>query len=185
MRAARAAACALLASAALAALAGCGGDDPAPSPDPEPPAPGSGLFVGTGPGGIGATLDLEGDDPVAEMVLDALHEPGATRGEDPVVGIASVVNDGTRPLPAPSFVAVLEDGGAAPLQPAGLLVSARLPAAAAIRAREALGPTPRTVPAGGARTMYVVLRGAAAGDVASVRMVVVPGEPITMRARRR
>ncbi|MGD9571046.1 MAG: hypothetical protein AB7V62_04070 [Thermoleophilia bacterium] len=183
MRAARAAACALLAAAALAA-AGCGGGgDPAPAPDPEPPPEGPGLFVGTGPGGIGATLDLEGSDAVSEAVAEALRP--ADGGAAPVVGIASVVNDGPRAFPAPSFVGLLENGGAAPLLPAAEEVAERLPAEAARRAEAALGAAPLTVPAGGARTMYVVLRGVEPGEVVSARMVVVPGSPITMSARRR
>jgi hypothetical protein len=48
-----------------------------------------------------------------------------------------------------------------------------------------LAAVPRRIPAGGAGTVYVVLRGAAVEDVSSVVMVAVPGAPVTLTPRRR
>ena len=176
---------AALAVAALVLVAGCsdGGGSTPPAPPPPPPE-GTGFFVGEGPDGIGATLDLEGSDPVTGAVDAALGARGGRPGDGPVVGVASVVNDGARAVAAPAFIATFAGGGAVPLEDAATAV-ARGDGPAARRALARLGPTPRSVPAGGAVTMYVVLRGAPAREVEAVRMVVEPGRPVTLEARPR
>ena len=100
-------------------------------------------------------------------------------------GIASVVNEGPESVPAPRFVAVLaDDGGAVPVPRAeDVLRASEGPAAR--RALRRLAALPARVPAKGAATYYVVLDGVRVAEVDSVRMVVVPGEPITLAARRR
>ena len=177
------------AAAAIAlalALGGCGGgDDPAPPEERPPDPPGTGYFVGTGASGLGATLDLQGRDAVTAAVATALRVPPAAAATAPVVGIASVVNEGPRPLPAPLFAARFAGGGALPLWDAARAVEDGRGGPAARRALRLLGTTPRTVPAGGAVTMYVVLRGAPSGQVESVRMTAPPGPPVTLRARPR
>lgn len=175
---------AALAGACLLLAGGCAGGDDRPAREPGPlPAEGSGYFVGEGPRGIGATVDLQGEDAITAAVAAALAagDP-AVRGA--TVGVASVVNDGPRPLPAPAFVATFEGGGAAPLQDAASVL-ARAGGPAARRALALLGPPPRAVRAGGAVTMYVVLRGASAAEVEAVGMTTVPGTRVTMPARRR
>lgn len=184
MSAARRAA-AVAVCAALLALHGCGGGGSAPPPeDPPPTRPGSAYFVGTGADGVGATLDLEGQDPVTEAVDAALRARDGVAGEGPVVGVASVVNEGARVLPAPTFIAQFEGGGALALESAAAVV-AEADGPAARRALRLLGRPPVVVPAGGADTLYVVLRGAAPGEVDSVRMVVRPGEIVMLQARSR
>ncbi len=163
---------ALAAAAAVAALAaGCGGGSRAP--EPEPPAPpeamGSGYFVGTAPNGVGATLDLLGADPVVEALDTALLPTTAVGEPGPAVGIASVVNDSTRPAPAPRFTAVLDTGALVPLTPAAEALGGRSDAAAR-RAARVLPPTRPILEGGGSAVDYVVLRGAVPGRVAEVRM---------------
>jgi hypothetical protein len=182
MRAATAAIAVALALGA-AGCSGAAGTYTAPAPGPPPPE-GTGFFVGEGPDGVGATLDLQGRDAVTAAIDAALRARSGAPGDGPVVGVASVVNDGPRPVRAPSFIATFAGGGAVPLEPAAEAVS-RGAGPAAAGALALLGPEVRTVPAGGAATMYVVLRGAAPGEVQSVRMVVVPGRPVGMESRSR
>jgi hypothetical protein len=140
--------------------------------------------VGTGPDRLGASLDLLADDPVTRALSAALAgEPGDPR-PTPVVGIASVVNGGEVAAPTPRFTAVLFSGGAAPLATAREALAGRDDPPAR-RAAALLPPQRATVPAGGSAILYVVLRGAGARDVASARMVAVPGEPIALEARPR
>jgi len=167
------------------AVAGCSsGDAPPPPPDPTPPAPGSAYFVGTASDGLGATLDLEGQDPVTEAIDAALRARDGRVGAGPVVGVASVVNESPTPVAPPAFIAEFENGGAVPLLPAARVV-AEGGGPAARQALAMIGTPVLVVPAGGADTLYVVLRGAPPGDVATVRMVVAPGSIVTMEARRR
>jgi hypothetical protein len=56
---------------------------------------------------------------------------------------------------------------------------------AARRALRRLSALPARVPAAGAATVYVVLEGVRVAAVDSVRLVVTPGAPITLAARRR
>ncbi|WP_217920970.1 hypothetical protein [Miltoncostaea oceani] len=171
--------------AALLALHGCGDDGPPPPPEHPPPArPGSAYFVGTGEDGVGATLDLEGQDPVTEAVDAALRARDGAVGEGPVVGVASVVNEGPGVVPAPTFIAQFEGGGALALEDARAVV-AESGGPAARRALRLLGRPSVLVPAGGADTIYVVLRGAAPGEVDAVRMVVGPGRIVMLQARPR
>ena len=173
-----------LAAAALAA--GCGGGSP--SPAPQPPAPpealGSGYFVGTGPDGVGATVDLRAADATVRALEAALRQ-GAPPGEPPpAVGIASVVNDSRRAAPAPRFIAVLDSGELLPLRPAADALGTRTDPLARRAAR--LMPAPRSVLPGGASAVeYVVLRGVVPGRVAEVRMTTGTGTPARLAPRPR
>jgi hypothetical protein len=179
----RAAARVLLALACAALLAGCSGDgDPDPAPAEPAAERGTGYFVGRSPEGLGAAVDLRGNDPASRAIAAALTDPRSP--EVPVIVIASLVNDGARPVPTPSFVAVLFSGGAAPLEPAGEVLAGRRDAEAA-RAAALLEPDRALVPAGGSAVLHLVLRGAGALEVESVRMVLVPGQPIALAARSR
>jgi hypothetical protein len=173
--------------AALVLVAGCGGGR-AGETQPRAPAPrptdGTGYFVGTGPGGLGAAVDLLGDDPAARAVAAALAPARDPGGLERVVAIASVVNDGADPAPVPRIVAELSGGGAAPLVPAREALRG-VGGAAARRAARLLPPERRRVPAGGALTMHLVMSGANPREVTAMRMVVVPGEPIALRPQRR
>jgi hypothetical protein len=176
-------AAALALAIAAAAAAGCTGSADRTTPPPPPPPPdGTGYFVGSGPHGIGASLDLMAEDPITRAVERALASLGQDRGAD--VGVASVVDDGPTPVPAPRFVAGFDDGGAVPLEPAIDAVTSGRTRAARI-ARRMLAAAPRRVPAGGAGTFYVILRGAPVDEVTSVVMVAVPGVPVTLTPRRR
>lgn len=165
---------------AILALAGCSARGPAPARPPAPPEPrGTGYFVGTGPDGVGASLDLFADDPVVREIDAALAARGGPRADRPAVGVASIVNDGRFGILAPRFIADLSTGGALPLRSAAdALAGATGPAAR-------LGDAPRRVPGGGAATAYVVLEGAAPEAVGSVRMVLARGGSVTLSARRR
>lgn len=177
------------AAAALAAallVAGCSsaGAPAPPRTSPEPAPSGTGYFVGTGPGGVGASLDLRGRDPVVDMIDAALRVNADPRLEIPAVGIASVVNEGPAGIPAPRFVAELADGTAVPLpRAADVLRASGGPLARRALAR--LRRVPARVRAEGAATFYVVLRGPTPAEVAGARMVVVRGQPISLAARRR
>lgn len=176
---------AVAAIALAAALAGCSGDGGAVDTAPPPPPTGTGYFVGTGPDGVGATLDMHGSDPVATAIDDALVGRGGAAGAVPAVGIASVVNEGAQSVPAPRFVAVLADGhGAIPIPRAEDALRAD-EGPAARRALARLAALPARVPAQGAATFYVILQDVDVAEVGSVRMVVERGEPITLQARRR
>lgn len=180
MRAAAAAAAALLVALALA---GCGGDGGRAETAPPPPPSGTGFFVGS-QGGIGATLDMGGNDPVSRAVTRALLAEAGDEGPVPVVGIASVVNETSSGFDAPRFVAILQSGRGVILQPARLaLRGARGPAARL--ARERLAAVPARVPSEGAGTAYVVLHDASVDEVASVVMAAGPEPAITLAARRR
>ena len=178
MRAAAAAIAAL-----LLALAGCGDGPPPPQTAPPPPASGTGYFVGSGDG-IGATLDMLGDDPVSRSVERALVAEVGPTGDLPDVGIASIVNETSSGFDAPGFVAILEGGRAVILTPAlEALRGARGPAARQARAR--LRTVPSRVPSMGAGVAYLVLRGADADQISSVTMAAGPEPSITLAARRR
>jgi hypothetical protein len=177
----RAAAAAL--AALLLALAGCGEGTAPPETAPPPPASGTGYFVGSSEG-IGATLDLLGDDPVSRSVERALVAEVGPTGDLPDVGIASIVNETPSGFDAPRFVAILESGRAVILTPAReALRGARGPAARLARAR--LRQVPSRIPSEGAGVAYLVLRGASADEVASVSMAAGPEPSITLAARRR
>lgn len=172
-------------AAVVLALAGCSSAG-APGPqraEPEPAPTGTGYFVGTGPRGVGASLDLFGEDPISRAIDAALRERDGGRTESSV-GIASIVNEGTLGIAAPRFVAELAGGGAIPLRSAAGVLRA-IDGPSGRRAIERLRAVPTRVPAGGAATTYVVLEGAAPAAVESVRMVVVGGTPIALAARRR
>jgi hypothetical protein len=163
--------------------AGCGGSGGTPDTAPAPPPSGTGYFVGS-QGGIGASLDLLGEDPVSRAVDRALLAEGGPGGTLPEVGIASIVNETPAGFAQPRLVAILESGRAVILTPAAqALRGAHGPAARA--ARERLRVVPRRVPGEGAAVAYVVLRGASADEVASVLMAAGPEQPITLAARRR
>lgn len=177
-----------LLTGALAALALSGaGCSPSVEPsrgEAEPAPSGTAWFVGAGADGIGASLDLLADDPVVRLVDAALAARGAERGGEPSVGVVSIVNDGRLGTPMPRFIADLSTGGAVPLRdPADVLRAGDGPEARRALAR--LSALPRRVPAEGAATAYVVLDAAPSAEVASVRMVVARGDPITLAARRR
>ncbi len=177
-------AAAALAAALLASGCSSAGTSEPPRTSPEPPPSGTGYFVGTGPDGVGASLDLLGEDPVVRMIDAALRVNADPRLEIPAVGVASVVNEGAVGIPAPRFVAELGDGTAVPLpRAADVLRPSDGPLARRALAR--LRSVPVRVRAEGAATFYVVLRGPAPAEVASARMVVVRGQPITLAARRR
>jgi hypothetical protein len=163
-------------------LAGCGGDGPAETAPPPPPS-GTGYFVGSAEG-IGASLDLLGDDPVARTVRRALLAEAGPGEAPPAVGIASIVNDTSTGFDAPRFIAILESGRAVILEPA--LTALRGAAGPAAReARLLLRDVPSRVPSRGAGVAYLVMRGAPADQVASVRMAAGPQPSITLAARRR
>ena len=182
----RAIATALAVAAMAAAVAGCSGSGDGPvATAPEPAPTGTGYFVGGGADGVGASLDLHGSDPVSVAIDDALIGRDGTPGSVPAVGIASVVNEGAESVPGPHFVAVLADGhGAIPI-PAAEDVLRPGDGPAARRALRLLARLPARVPAEGAATYYVILDEVAPAEVGSVRMVVTPGSPITLQARRR
>ena len=134
----RPAAAAAAVAAALALAAGCGGGGaPAPPPPDQQEEAGSGYFVGTAPGGLGATVDLLGTDPAAGALGAALAVETAPGEPSPSVGIASVVNDSSRLAAMPGFVAVLASG--------------RRPARPGRRGRPAGGGPAATGPLGAAR----------------------------------
>jgi hypothetical protein len=170
-------------AALLLAFAGCGEGTPPPETASPPPASGTGYFVGSSEG-IGATLDLLGDDPVSRSVERALVAEVGPTGDIPDVGVASIVNETPSGFDAPRFVAILESGRAVILTPAmEALRGARGPAARLARAR--LREVPSRVPSEGAGVAYLVLRGASADEVASVSMAAGPQPSITLAARRR
>jgi hypothetical protein len=170
--------------AAIAAGCSSGSVPGPPRTEPEPAPAGTGYFVGTGPEGLGASLDLLGDDPVVRVVDAALAARDGRPGEVASVGIVSVVNQGRSPIAMPRFVADLAAGGAVPLRRAAdVLRPGEGPAARRALAR--LRTVPVRVPAGGAATAYVVLGATPPAEVASVRMVVVRGQPVTLTAHRR
>lgn len=175
------------AAAALALAAACGGGDADPAPAPPPPAPealGSGYFVGTAPGGLGATVDLRGSDPASRALEAALLRDTPPSGPPPAVGIASVVNRAGRPVRAPTFTALLSSGGLVPLSPAASALAGRRDAVA--RRAAALLPAERTrLRAGASAVMYVVLEGALPGEVAEVRMASGPEAPVALDPRPR
>lgn len=176
---------ALAALAAGLALAGCSAGGPGPARPPAAPVPtGTGYFVGTGANGLGASVDLFGDDPVTRAVDAALEERGGPAADRPAVGIVSVVNEGPTGIGIPRFVAVLSAGGAVTMRPASEVL-ADAPGAAARRARARLASSGRRVPADGAATAYVVLEDVAPAAVGSVRMEPARGAPVTLSARRR
>ncbi|MGE0028776.1 MAG: hypothetical protein AB7O78_11290 [Thermoleophilia bacterium] len=178
----RAAAAAVLA-ALLLALASCGEGSPPTATAPPPPPSGTGYFVGS-QDGIGATLDLLGDDPVSRSVERALMAEVGPTGDVPDVGIASIVNETPSGFDAPRFVAILESGRAVILTPAReALRGAQGPAARLARAR--LRTVPSRIPSEGAGTAYVVLRDANPDQVAKVVMAAGPQPAITLAARRR
>jgi len=177
-----------LAAAAVgfALLAGCGGGGPAPdatAPSEPPPLRGTGYFVGSG-AGLGASLDLLGDDPASRAVAAALAGEPESAEPAPVVGIASVVNREADAVPAPRFTAVLSSGGAVPMASARDVLEGRDDPAAR-RAARALPPEPSFVAGGRSAVLYVVLAGARPREVESVRMVAVPGRPVVLQARTR
>ena len=177
------------AAAALAAallVAGCSsaGAPAPPRTSPEPAPSGTGYFVGTGPGGVGASLDLRGRDPVVDMIDAALRVNADPRLEIPAVGIASVVNEGPAGIPAPRFVAELADGTAVPLPRAADV----LRASGGGGGRRGRGRGGRGAGRGGGGVTPrrpLVLRGPTPAEVAGARMVVVRGQPISLAARRR
>lgn len=173
-RALHLAAVALLAAAA----AGCGGGAAGTAPTATVPD-GTGYFVGTGPEGLGAAVDLLASDAVTDAVRE---ETGAepVQGPPPLaIGMVAVVNARDEPVPLPRFVAVLDGGGAVPLTPAR---TSRNRLGAAVRHVPA---PPLFVPADGSATTYVVLAGAAPAEVDHVRMVVRAGEAVRLGTRRR
>lgn len=179
MRAAAAAALAAL----LLALAACGEGSPPPETAPPPPPSSTGYFVGSEEG-IGATLDMLGDDPVSRAVERAMVAEVGPTGDVPDVGIASIVNETPSGFDAPRFVAILESGRAVILTPAReALRGARGPAAREARAR--LRDVPSRIPSEGAGVAYLVLRDASADQVAKVVMAAGPQPSITLGARRR
>jgi hypothetical protein len=178
----RAALAAALAAVVLA-LAGCGGDAAPRETAPPPPPSGTGYFVGSQEG-IGATLDLVGDDPVSRTVTRALLAESGPAAAPAAVGIASIVNETPSGFDAPRFIAILESGRAVILVPAAeALRVAHGPAARAARA--ALRRVPGRIPSEGAGLAYLVLSGARVDEVASVRMAAGPQPSITLAARRR
>ena len=168
---------------ALLLAAGCGGSGGPADTAPAPPPSGTGYFVGS-QGGIGASVDLLGEDPISRAIDQALLAQGGPGGNLPEVGIASIVNETPAGFRQPGMVAVLESGRAVILVPAAeALRGAHGPAARAARA--SLRAVPRRVPAEGAAVAYLVLQGASADEVASIRMAAGPHPPITLSARRR
>jgi len=175
----------LLAAAAVAALAlaGCdGGDEEGTRPTTQAP-PGTGYFVGRSGDDVGASVDFGGFDQVSLALLDALA-PGA-RPERPelTVGIAAVVNSSSRTLPEPVFVGVRADGGTVALTSARRALAGRDEPAA--RRARALMPPPGPLAPNGTRTVYLLLRGVRAGELAGVRMRVGSRDPVELRRERR
>ena len=177
---------ALLAACGALVLTGCSsaGAPTAPPTAPAPAPTGTGYFVGTGPDGLGVSLDLLGADPAVRVIDAALRAQDGRPGSVASVGVASVVNQGPLAVAAPRFVAEMDDGSALALR-AAATVLARHRGPMARRALARLRAVPMRVPAGGAVTTYVVLEGGEPAAVARVRMTVVAGEPITLSARRR
>ena len=172
--------------ALLALLGGCTSGGPSGSAPTAPgPAPtGTGYFVGTGPDGVGVSLDLLGNDPVVRLIDAALRAQDGRPGTVDSVGVASIVNQRPLGIALPRFVAELDSGGATPLRRAqDVLRPGAGPAARRALAR--LRALSTRVPGRGVATAYVVLEGHPPAAVASVRMVVVRGQPIALAARRR
>lgn len=170
--------------AAIAAVAGCTSATP-PGPEPAPPPPeGTGYFVGAAPDGFGGSVDLLAGDSLTREVQHALGRRPRPDALLPAVGIASLVNDSTEPMPLPIFVALFEGGGALPLTTARAALRP-VRTALARRVERRLPDEPRTVPARGTAIVYVVLRGASARAVTSMRMTARPGQPVELSARRR
>ena len=161
----RPAAAAAAVVAALALAAGCGGGGaPAPPPPDQQEEAGSGYFVGTAPGGLGATVNLLGTDPAVRALGPALAVETAPGEPSPSVGIASVVNDSSRLAAMPGFVAVLASGRRIPLEPAAAALRGRRDEAA--RRAAALLPPARSARARGrqrGRVRRAARRGPGAG----------------------
>jgi hypothetical protein len=136
--------------------------------------------VGTSRDGLGAAVDFLVDDPVKARTRDDIERAARAAGAPPTtVGLASLVNGSDAPVPLPEFIAVMPGGGATPIR------AARGPASGLPRPDDVFPAPPLFVPAKGTATVYVVLRGAAPRQVDHLKMVVRPGEPVRLDARRR
>ena len=184
----RAVAIALAVAAMAAGAAGCSGSGDGPvATAPEPAPTGTGYFVGGGADGVGASLDMHGSDPVARR--DRRRPDRARRrrrGAFPRSGSprwstraprasrrraswrCSPTATGAIPIPAAEDVLRPGDGPAARR---ALRLLAALPRAGARR--------------GGRDVLRRPRRACTPAEVGSVRMVVTPGAPITLPARRR
>lgn len=174
-------AAAALIAAVLACLAvGCGGSDDFGRPAHVAPPDGSGYFVGADAHGMGAAVDFHGSDPVVDAARAQLARTSPSGSGPPVaIGVAAIVNDGDEPAALPRFIAVMANGGAVPLSPA------RTAQIGIAHPRKVFPGSPLFVAPGAALTTYVVLRGVSPEEVDHLTMVVRPGEPTTLRARRR
>ena len=157
--------------AAVAALGGCGGSS---QPAPQPQAPPH--FVGTSPGGLGASIDFAGFDEARAPIERALAgvRPPAT------IALVALVNTSDRPWPVPVFLGELADGRAVVLEPVRRALGDRLDAAAR-RARSLL-PVATLIPPDGSMTTYVALRGLRPSDLVGIRMRVGDAHPFELRS---
>ncbi|HJZ62574.1 MAG TPA: hypothetical protein VKD47_10515 [Miltoncostaeaceae bacterium] len=162
---------AALATLAALATAGCGGSSP-PAPRPEAPP----HFVGTAPGGLGASVDFAGFDTARAPIERALAgtRPPAT------LALVALVNTSSRPWPVPVFLGELADGRAVVLEPVRRTLGDRLDAAAR-RARSLL-PVATVIPPDGSMTTYVALRGLRPSDLVGIRMRVGDASPFELRS---
>jgi hypothetical protein len=158
------------------ALAGCGAAPPSAA-EPAAPAPAPAVFAGRLAGGLGASVDFAGFDPVARAVRRAF---GAA-GRPAHVGIASLVNDAGAPAPVPRFTAIDRAGRRRELATAAAALRG-LAGPEARRARAALRE-PAAVPAEGGAVLYLVLRGAAPGELRELRMRGPAGRAAELRRR--
>lgn len=159
-----------LAVVAGAVAAGCGGDAPSPAPG----AAAGGEYAGRSGGGVGASIDFAGFDPTARALRRVLGAEGVS------IGIASMVNESSAPVPVPRFVALDARGEPRALTTARDALDGRAGAAAA---RALLPPERRTLAAGGTAVRYLVLRGSPSGEVVLVRMRLRAGETVELRPR--
>jgi hypothetical protein len=167
------------AAAALACAAGpvaCGPPPPS-ARAPAAPAPAPAVFVGRLAGGLGVSVDFAGFDPVARGVRRAL----VAAGRPAHLGIASLVNDAAAPVAVPRFAAVDRLGERLELATAAAALRG-LPGPEARRARRMLRE-PAAVPPEGGAVVYLVLRGAAPGELRELRMRGPAGPAAELRRR--
>lgn len=171
-----------LAALALGA-AGCDGGGEGTTPTTAPAPDGTGYFVGRSGDDVGASVDFGGFDAVSLALVASIVPDGRPDRPGVAVGIAAVVSQSSRTLPEPVFVGVRADGSTVALASARRALAGRDDPAAR-RARALMGP-PGPLPPNGTRTIYLLLAGIRAAELAGVRMRVGVREPAELRRARR